>query len=1167
MKTSKKLLALLVAVIMVLSTVCLPAYSAEVTETASLSFTTLTDMHFYPASLTGNNCEAWQQYCAQNFKLFNQSESMTRTALETMLKRNPDLDYVLIPGDLTRDGEYEGHIALSEMLLDFEEEYGIEFIVINGNHDINNRDAASFADGEKKQTRSVTADEFREIYADLGYDLAFTEYAEKGDEVAGRLSYAVDFDEGYRLIIVDSNKYSFGEAEASVTGGAIPEELMLWVKNLADGAYAENKTPMIMIHHSLAPHMKIEPTVTSSFILDDYLYVGEELASYGIHYAFTGHLHTDDISCITNDDGETIYDFETASLTSFPCTYRENTITTFSDGESSMKSLSVAFDDAVKYTYDGKTYDYGTFSKAAFSIAYGGLTSEDGNADTTQFLLGIVKNALDGILKDINTAGSISAYLEEMGISLSELLGSFLEPYIGDGISVLGYKIFTVDNMVWFLEDLLGQLYELYVKNPDDLYTLIEGLINDLVSTKVSDYPCTKFLEDYGFGDEAAHGTLGDAVLSAMAYWCLGDEDISDDVFMQDVIAGFASGKTTKLVFDTVVDMLLHDLIEDELLSKLEIRLDKLLNDDCLGKIAGKNLNTGLKLLLKDDFSYMHLVDVIFALEILPYKDIYDILDKEVISKYLTDSQFEGTGTFIAYILADFSTDSNPIEKGDLNAEYSSKPVAVEATRENYRLPTNISVTMGEDSKTQSYISWYSKSTVGGDIEIYKADSEPVFSGNATPPSEADFTISTVTEAVTRSYFGLDLGIAGILPYEFTLNRHTVSLSNLEPGATYYYRVGDAEKGWWSETGTIRTADGSENVTFLHMADPQSQTEEQYERAWATVLEEAFGLFPETDFIINTGDLVDHGDNFTQWAYMFNTASDSLMNTYMMPASGNHEDHGTNAIVNQFVLPNVPEQDTTTGVYYSFDYNNVHIAVLNSNDLSESEALSDTQIEWLTKDMTASKAQWKFVVLHKAVYSQGSHYKDDDVCAIREQLSTLMPELDIDIVFQGHDHVYMRTASLVNNEKAACEKVYLNYDGNVYKTLENPVGTSYIISGTCGVKTYLQNDPSVTDEYFPRGEAILAVDAPMFSAVRIEDGVLYFDAYTVSEEGTESVDRFAIRKDKTQGDVNEDYADTDDDNENGSSSGNALSFFAKIKEVFAKVTNVIKNFFRIVFSK
>ena len=132
----------------------------------------------------------------------------------------------------------------------------------------------------------------------------------------------------------------------------------------------------------------------------------------------------------------------------------------------------------------------------------------------------------------------------------------------------------------------------------------------------------------------------------------------------------------------------------------------------------------------------------------------------------------------------------------------------------------------------------------------------------------------------------------------------------------------------------MRAADGSKDVTFLHVTDPQSQNERQYNRAWASVLENAFEKYPDTDFIINSGDLVDHGDNQKQWAWMFNTGSDYLMDTYMMPASGNHEGMGTNATVNYFALPNVPEQELDSGVYYSYDYNDVHFTVLNTNDIA-----------------------------------------------------------------------------------------------------------------------------------------------------------------------------------------------------------------------------------------
>ncbi len=1124
---------------------------------SELSFTTLSDTHYFPETLTGDNCQAWLDYCSRNAKLYRYCDEIVRTALDTMLMRNPDLKYILVPGDLTKDSEYEAHTELAKIFSEYEAAYGVDFIVTAGNHDINSPRASTFVNGVEEQGRGITADEFRQVYANLGYDLAFNEYAEPGDNVQGQLSYAVDLDGGYRLIVIDSNIYSFTEEQNYQTGGTVTEELMAWVESLATGAVADGKTPMVMMHHGLAAHMEVEPSITFAFPLTNYMEVAEKFASWGIHYAFTGHLHTDDVAATINDDGEVLYDIETASITGYPNTYRELTIRTFENGESEMDIDSINFDAAQKMTFDGVTYENNTFRNTAFALAYGGVTSENGYADCKEFLMGIVRTYLGDIVEDISAAGSVDAYLKSLNIDLGAIIGGFLEPYIGEGIALGGYNIFSVDNIMWFINDLLGQIYDLYIADPDKLFDLADYLVDEVVSIQVSDIPCTNFLDTLHFGDATRGGNLGELILSAMTYWVEGNEDSANDAFVQDAIARFESGENAQKVWDKLIDLIVHDLVEDNILGKLEIRLDKLLNDDEIGNRLGNGINYLLSYVLKNDFTYMNLVDTIFALEILPFKDIYDILDQLLISKYITFSQIEGIGVYIAYVLRDFSGDINPQNLGDYGVTYSTERVEVPVSRENYRLPTAVSVTLGDDSKTSANISWYSKSTVGGDIEIYKADSEPVFTGEGTENS--DFTISLTSETVTRSFPGIDIGFIGFITYEFPINRHIVKLTDLEPGATYYYRVGDADRDWWSETGTITTADGSNNLTFFHMADPQSQNEKQYNRAWANVVDTAFRTHPDAAFILNTGDLVDHGDNMKQWAWMFNTASSNLMKTYMMPAAGNHEGMGTNAIINNFVLPNAPEQNTEDGVYYSFDYNNAHFAVLNTENLNEDEGLSDDQINWLREDMNASDATWKFVMLHKAVYSQGSHYKDDDVCAIRSQLTVLMPELNVDLVFQGHDHVYMRTGSLLNNAKTDYTKAYLNFDGNVYKTQVLPEGTSYVISGTSGVKTYIQNDASLTDEYFPRGEKVLSVDAPMFSAVRIVDGILYFDAYQVVGDNAQSVDRFAIQKNTAQGDVNTEYVDPDEDSASSEEHADNIGLIKKILDIIFRILKVIVN--------
>ena len=1155
----KKIIALLLTVILIFSTVSSIAYGAAAKGekiVSEMDFVAISDPHFYPSSLMSDSAE-WKYYCENTTKMFPQSEAMIRTSIETAVARNPELKYILIPGDLTKDGEYEAHRVFAEILKEYEDKYDVEFLVTTGNHDINQEKASSFASGKQETARRLQATEFPEIYADLGYDLAFSRYSEKITGVPNSLSYAADLEDSdgnktYRLIVIDSCKYTYTPEEADKeTSGAITPECLMWVKGLADDAKEKGITPMVMVHHGLAAHMEVEPSITFAFVLDDYMSVAEQFASWGIHYSFSGHLHTDDISSVINDDGEVLYDIETASVTGYPCTYREMSISTRKNGESEMKIDSIPFDEAVAFTFDGVTYEKGTYATESFHQSFGGKFTDDGKADTAAFLTGMVEGMISKYIVSIKEAGSIGGFLKTMNIDIEKIISDFLSPYIGEGIKVGGYNIFSVDNLMWFIDDLLGQVYDLYIADEEKLYSLLSDIITEFTEIPVSEIPCTKYIETLGFGDKNRPGTLGDVVLTVLASWYGGNESTEDDPFINDALKNFEEGHLIETVFNKLVDLLLHTLIEDNILSKLEIRVDKLMNDSFIGKNMGKGVNYLLSYVLKGDFTYMNLVDTVFMLGVLPYDSIYDVLDKELLSKYLTFRQFEGIGTFVKFIVNDFTNDINPGVKGDYGVTYSTSKVEVPVTRENYRLPTMVSVTIGENSD-EAVIIWFSKYTVDGDIEIYKADKEPSFKGKAT--TKADFGIDIKSETVTRSYFGIDIGIAGFLPYEFQMNRHTVTLSDLQPGETYYFRVGSEEKGWWSDIGSVRAQDGSEDITFLHFADPQSQSEKQYQRAWAKTLESAFEVYPKADFVINTGDLVDHGDNQKQWAWMFDTASETLMNTYMMPASGNHEDHGTNALDNYFVLPNVPEQDKASGVYYSFDYNDAHIAVLNTNALDENEALTAEQIKWLTDDMTKSDAQWKFVTLHKAVYSQGSHYKDDDVCAIREQLQTLMPELKIDMVFQGHDHVYMRTGSLVNNANTPYDTAYLNHAGKVYKTQVQPTGTTYVISGTCGVKTYIQNDVTLTDKYFPRGEKILSVDAPMFSAVEIKDGVLYFDAYSVTDDGAKVLDSFAIQKDKTQGDVAENYTPPADETpQKQDTLGKILSFMMKIVTVLMNI--------------
>ncbi len=1115
MKKFKKILAVVMALTLVL---CLAQPAATAIQkgavVAELNVSVVSDIHLYIEEMMGNKSEQWIADSRNHGKLYNEAETLLATALKTIGEQaeKNGTEYLLVPGDLTKDSEYLCHVKLASILEQFEKDYGVDVIVINGNHDIM-KNCVTYENDVKEKARSITAKEFREVYKNLGYDLATEEFKPTTDNGHGQLSYVVDLDDNYRLIVADSNIYS-DTTDGNKTGGYLSDEQLEWVLDKADEATKSNQEPLLMIHHGMGAHMKVEPSVTSAFVLNDYLEVAEILADNGINFAFTGHLHTHDIATVTSDNGNILYDIETPSLTGFPCQYREVEFKTYANNETEATFATKDVDNTYPISANGVTYEKGTFRNEAFRLCYGGALTEDGAPNMAAFLTGMAMGYVNDFIPQIIEAGGIVEFLKTMNLDLRALLDGFLSPYIGEGIGIGGFSIFSVDNLMWFIEDLCAQIEEVYLNNPDELEALVFSIVNKLLSIEVSELPCDKFIDTYGFGSKTEPGTLDDAILSVMHYYSTGEETANENEFIVDVINNFENGDKAQLLFDTLLDIVLNDVVDKALLSRLEIRLDTLFDKSAnVGEMAGHKVQDALTFILRGDLSYMNLVNTIFELGVLPWTSIYDVLDKLLIQEYLTDSQIESIGHVIAYFLDDFANDSDEIGNPDTDVTYSTAKVVPVASTQNYRLPTMVSVTMGEDSQTSAYINWFSKSTLEAtDIEIYEYNGKTVnFTG--TPTEKADFTISKTSKLVERYYPGIDIGILGVFQYYFDMYQHTVKLTNLKPSTKYVYRVGNAEYGWWSDAATVETADGGDSFTFFHMTDPQSQNEKQYTQAWANTMEQAFKMYPDAKFIANTGDLVDYGMNTNQWQWMFDTASDNLMSTYLMPATGNHEEKDEHSTVSNFVLPNVPEQDTSTGVYYSYDYNNLHIAVLNTNDLDENEALNAQQLQWLKDDMAASDAEWKIVTFHKAIYSNGSHYDDDDVVAMREQLSSLLPDLGIDLVLQGHDHVYMRTHSLDGNEVVDEEKVNLKHNGEVYEAYVNPTGTSYTISGCSGVKVYNVKDVSLTDELFPRAAKAVDVEGQIFSSIQIDGGVLYYNSYEVVGDKVTCIDKFAIEKD------------------------------------------------------
>lgn len=1119
MNKTRKLFARAAAVLLslalligVLPSIPLQTAAAE----GNLTVGVMNDLHYFPQSLMGSDVNAFIEASKLNSTTSYLADAILENALYEYgeMAKTQGLKYVFIPGDLTKNGEYEGNRQLAARLEQFEKETGVQVLVINGNHDIRREESAQFQNGQFVPTRTTEPEEFRELYANLGYDLADAFFTPPEGETAGMLSYAATLEGGYRVIVLDGACYSSDihseGLNVAETRGAYSDALMEWALNQIADAKAQGLTPIGITHFNLVEHFENEDNLFTAFTIDNWMQVAESFADAGMHFAFTGHIHMTDIASHTSDNGETLTDCSSASLLNYPCYFRVVTMDNTAGAENvTMNFQSYDIDRTRPVTAFGTTYPQ-PFKNTAFALNFGG-------GDMTTFATNYVRYLLEyTLIPEMEAAGGLYWYLNN-ALDLDGALDSLLSSASGLGALQDVPKV-TLKMVIKNVCDQIERQYLDGGAGTEHLLEVVRSAVNKLVSIEISDEKCTKFLDTLGIGSTTRNGNFGDAVSSCLAYMYSGDEDRSDDPFMNDVIDRFSRGDNVDVILDTLIDIVLHDLLEDEILQNIRLDLVGILGslsdveaeamlgdviEQILGAIGEDSLNG-----IVPAPSLAQIINLFFAAGLVEYNSLEDVL-QSLMDEYLTQSQMDTIANEFMVFLTDFTTDTNPGLRMDNSATitYAGK-VSVTPTVEDLRLPSGIAVTFGSDSATTRNISWYTKySVTGTDIEIVPYSENPRFTGRPTTGSN----IVASTAEVMREVPGVDLGVISIISYPFEVNRHMVEVSGLKPGEKYCFRVGDASRGWWSDVGTFEMANNSDSFTFFHMSDTQSGTPKQYE-TFAEVADTAFELYPDAKFIMHTGDVVDSGKNFEQWNWLFNAASDTLLNTVMMPATGNHEEDMDNATVENFLLTDYPQQDTTNGVYYSFDYNNAHFMVLNTNDLNSDNTLGTKQLEWLKADAAASDKTWKIVALHKAVYSNGSHYDDDDVTALRKQLSTLMPQLDIDVVLQGHDHVYLRTSAMNNN--AVCEIVErtVKHDGTTYTAMVNPDGTVYAIDGCAGVKYYQTKDAALTDQLFPRAESIVDAKAPVFAAIEIDGENLFFNAYTVKNGEAQKIDSFAITK-------------------------------------------------------
>ena len=1108
----------------------------------------LTDTHYFPMGygyLGGENTDFAKKVITSS-KLTVESHLYVMEALDQIVAENPE--YLVVTGDLTTDGELQGHVEMANLLRQTQNrirENGNEdfqIFVTLGNHDVYNEEAFDYSqDGSARVLPNVTRYDITKIYSSLGYpdmtddeivnyydtkeDLVTTYcpyddqyvsgnssdgvkfvnsntasttsiewiYRENGAEQARIDGTITDYKQGEMTFIANVKKdyviIGLDDCVATVEtqhhlGGLLHDNIQKVLMGKKEAGAFDGKNLITLSHRNILPHFAGEDSLLKDFTFYNTFETADFLADLGVRYSYSGHMHANDIESRVSLNGNLITDVETSSTTGYNAAVRYTKIERGSVGEEYAENFStyikkvetLDITSLVEMGYIDDAY-FARYDLEPFIEVKNGKTiiTDAAGYSANKVLLKIVDNMVYSYVSVdfIGNAGAMVAGMLPEGNTIVDMIKPLAEVLI--------------DNLVVHFEDVVLADY-VYAGNNEEFKSNVRG-------AKLCGYIDELLQEALNMPVNSEGLALFDFVINSYL-----DHIGGRDVAYNDLTAG--EKEALELFKDgTNVEKLINILLDEEsgllrIVNGLFMPIDlgRGMNESDLGL-----LKTVLKIVDKKADPHAVVLDNLVpgVLELLSGLGVDLGIDfgneglesflSHVIDSYVTDALYTSLGEIAYNIVYSFKVDENAamensfagytVYKHDtrLAANYVKGALDTTPTVEKGQLPGMITVTFGENPTTDKNIVWFTNKAIeGSDIQYVE--------GTTFDESKAIEEVGTYEKYVTTTA-NIDLGVYATLMHIETA-RHMFELKGLKPATTYSYRVGSKALGYWSEVYTLTTApEDNQAFELLLITDIQGSAKKPYASAEAIMANVGEVFANGYDFIINCGDVVDNTRNWVQWEYYLNGGLQKYWaNTTNVVANGNHDEHAYekpdeedmkfeyawldadatmdsyNYLLLHFGL-SYPEQDDTTGAYYSFDYSGVHFTVLNTNDYDEEGNMGEAQIEWLVNDLQSTDKAYKVVVMHKSLYSVGSHTNDFEVVAMRKQLTKIFAENEVSIVLAGHDHTYTETA-------------YIDAEGNVVENELNGKqeigkgnGVLYITLGTFGDKfyNYVGNDEVPVD--------------------------------------------------------------------------------------------------------
>ena len=393
--------------------------------------------------------------------------------------------------------------------------------------------------------------------------------------------------------------------------------------------------------------------------------------------------------------------------------------------------------------------------------------------------------------------------------------------------------------------------------------------------------------------------------------------------------------------------------------------------------------------------------------------------------------------------------------EGGLSFEYTVSVYDPQGSTDG--MPYNIRFNTVDDPASQKNITWFS----------YPLDGQKQFIKYAVSGTDEWITVEADTEQVEFNSGGNDV-----------INVNSVYLKDLVPDTEYDYVLGTESVSTEADKFNTEAADKDTNEFFIigDIQDPDKSRVEEVAR-------QLDAENTDYDFGIQIGDAIDQAADYTDWSDLGEIVGAKMLgDTNMISIMGNHEYYGDPAADIAGAIYNNP--DTDEGAYYSLEYGDLYIAVINfSNTATPIQKAAD----WLVEDAAKSDATWKILCMHQPPYYTNNGGNEPVYQAIPDAVE----EAGIDAVFSGHDHTWAVTNPLIDDQ------------------IDEDNGILYYIVGAAGSKRYapVTQDKFDYDTIFRRvGESYTATylkvssnkDEMTIEVYDIEKGLL--DAVTLQSE-------------------------------------------------------------------